>query len=122
MCLFCSRLPCKDCGKPYETHGGMTYHVNSVHKQIRYACHLCERSFSHKGTLRMHLEEKHGKEEMKHVCKDCGNVFGSKHRLLSHIARHHGEATFKCQVCEKQFAMKTSLNIHTKTVHHTVAY
>ncbi|XP_060859704.1 uncharacterized protein LOC132936909 [Metopolophium dirhodum] len=49
-------------------------------------------------------------------CVQCPSVFAAKRNLVAH-QKTHTDMRFSCNVCEKSFSYKTSLNKHLKNVH-----
>ena len=50
---------------------------------------------------------------MKTVCKICGKLV-TKKNILRHV-QSHGDKNFTCNICDKHFSTRDSLNQHTKT-------
>ena len=48
------------------------------------------------------------------ACPDCGQTYRHKYGLKVHRATHTGQLPFKCDICEKAFALKSQLKRHEK--------
>lgn len=112
--------------------------LNSTDENI--TCGTCDRSFSHKSNLAIHLMTHIGKQEFKcetcnkqffrkdnydqHVlmhttprkfdCPDCGRSFTQKSNMYRHY-RNHANEKFACSICLKCFARKDLLEKHILT-------
>ncbi|XP_039762855.1 zinc finger protein 808-like isoform X3 [Pararge aegeria] len=49
------------------------------------------------------------------MCEQCGRVFKSASDLRSHMPYHSGQKQFKCDICDKRFALKVNLVTHAAT-------
>lgn len=61
------------------------------------------------------LDEKQDKEKQQ-LCTICGKTFNFSSDLEQHMLTHAppDDKPFKCKVCEKAFAKKYNLNVHTR--------
>ena len=53
-------------------------------------------------------------------CSFCQKVFNKRQGLERHELVHTGVKSFKCDKCDKSFALKNSLNLHTRNIHNLV--
>ena len=68
------------------------YHISSIHHgQKDHKCDLCEKEFSHVGTLRKHISEVHS-------------------------SIHHGQKNHRYDLCEKEFSRAGTLRKHISEV------
>uniref|UniRef100_A0A8C6TH20 C2H2-type domain-containing protein n=1 Tax=Neogobius melanostomus TaxID=47308 RepID=A0A8C6TH20_9GOBI len=107
--------------------------------QGSYTCHICNRSFFHKGTLTHHM--KSHKSNFCNICKQefpdgqldthicvppvashkvskscelCGKVFANPSALRIHYVVHTGEKPYRCRICGKGFTQKGNLKCHLR--------
>ncbi|XP_046408088.1 zinc finger protein 674-like isoform X2 [Ischnura elegans] len=79
-----------------------------------YFCSACNRSFAHKGSLKCHMQRKHGVIES-HSCRICGETFTKISYLNEHMHSHKGVKRFACNECTMSFSKKSILNLHMRT-------
>ncbi|XP_075185214.1 uncharacterized protein LOC142257041 [Anomaloglossus baeobatrachus] len=78
-----------------------------------YSCSECEKCFTWKSQLDMHLKSHTGVKPFS--CSECGKCFIWKSQLDRHIKTHTGEKPFSCSECGKCFIQKSQLDGHLKT-------
>ena len=92
---------CKECGKKYTARNGFRFHMNSVHRGIRFPCPEvgCDYKATLKHTLLMHTESKHS--DMRHYCDICSLSTGNTDALQIHKIRTHkiSDSVFPCDKC-----------------------
>jgi hypothetical protein len=72
-----------------------TKDVNNKH--MAYTCDKCEKSFSRKSGLTMHIKVHTGDKPYK--CGRCMTLFARKSTLVDHMKVHTGEKPYKCDRC-----------------------
>ena len=94
--------------------------LTSSKKSIQiYKCHICEKTFNHKGhfnrhNISVHLEEKNYK------CEECDKCFSTNWHLKRHNNDvHKGIKKFGCPECPENFAQIENLERHIKRGKHT---
>lgn len=80
---------------------------NQVQKY--YKCPKCPKTFQYKSKFLMH-SVRHTKEKTC-VCPVCKKLLKSKFSLNSHLRYHEGNI-FKCTICLKEYALKSSYDGH----------
>jgi len=80
----------------------------------RFKCDQCDKDFSRKGHLNMHIKS-HTPCPQK--CNQCGKMCKTASNLKHHILDMHLERRVKCDECEKMFSTIRRLNRHKKAVH-----
>mmetsp|Transcript_9843 Transcript_9843/g.14798 ORF Transcript_9843/g.14798 Transcript_9843/m.14798 type:complete len:237 (+) Transcript_9843:74-784(+) len=81
-----------------------------ISNRKRHACRVCNKTFTHKGSLATHMRIHTGFKP--HQCKHCGKRFTQSGNLATHVRTHTKEKPFKCNQCEKAFSHKSNLNSH----------
>ena len=82
-----------------------------IHKDKPNMCYLCGHTVA--ANLTRHIKT-HTREKL-YDCKDCGKLFPSRTKRTHHMLSHTGE--YLCHLCGKQYALKTSLDLHIKKKH-----
>jgi len=103
-------------------------------KDRNFQCEVrgCRKSFMKEGTLKRHMEEKHGgggggvggngEEGTVHYelhCKYCGKGFHLKGKLEQHQKAHENKESkpFSCEICGNRFATLPYLKMHRWNIH-----
>ena len=76
-----------------------------------HQCQQCNKSFSRKGYLNLHMKV-HGRPPLK--CRYCGKFCSAYHLLKIHERIHTGEKPYRCQHCSKSFATSSQLIDHNR--------
>ena len=58
-------------------------HINSVHKDVRYSCDKCDKSFERQDTLQRHVKSEH--QEIQYSCDKCDKSFNGPGNLQRHV-------------------------------------
>lgn len=110
------RIPCTICMKTFSDRRNLKKHIQNIHvnRDVRYACDLCDKSFTQPYSLAYH-KELHTTSEKKCSVADC--PFTSKHpkRLEKHFRQQHtiqSAELFACDICQKTFAGTKRLQKH----------
>ena len=84
----------------------------------RPACGKWRKCFASVGDRNIHVRRVHGCERYVCQCQVCDKLFTQKSSLNHHIKSvHQGGARYPCQVCDRVFNQKGNLNQHIKSVH-----
>ena len=90
------------------------------HAESSIRCDICNRGFTAKGSLELHIDAVHLKKK-EFGCSLCGKLFARKHILKVHLDTHAGKKDFECSVCGKKFLQKSNLNRHQR-IHEAKNY
>ena len=78
-----------------------------------YSCDICDKRFVQGRNLELHKREHAG--ETMYQCDLCEALFDKKKLLGSHRRfLHFRSKSFKCELCNKEFAVKTGLTNHMR--------
>ena len=83
------------------------------HSETSIRCEICNRGFTAKGSLELHMDAVHLKKK-EFGCSICGKLFARKHILKVHLDTHYGKKEFQCSVCGKEFIQKSNLSRHER--------
>ena len=112
---------CSFCDKNYDSNQDLLTHVQALHKNTRYSCEICSKSYSYPGGLKRHKLHGHHGNVQKFKCGLCCIEFGFKDGLKRHLKDVHSkEFTFKCELCSKLFNAKGNLDSHKRLFHDKV--
>ncbi|XP_072948603.1 uncharacterized protein [Epargyreus clarus] len=138
------KFTCKICSQEFERRGQLQSHMRTHIGQKEFKCHICVRDFCSSFTLKRHIDEHNGIKQF--VCEICNTRFTQKTQLLRHNRRFHdpnriirekvkcdlcnvyfrdlekhmnthNKRPFACELCNKRYPEKNTLNRHIKHVH-----
>ena len=96
---------CDHCEFKTEKKGLLRTHMKTQHKNDEieshrdiYTCYECEKIFSNKRNLMVHIQSIH--ELIKHPCGQCDYEATQKYDLLKHIKSKHEEVKYACEKCD----------------------
>ena len=117
------KLFCNDCGGSFLFKSQLQSHLNEVHLKLRpYECDQCQKTFSRKYNLNLHIETQSNCNNLKkkYKCNECDASFEKTKYLKAHVNRIHLKIKplkFICHECEAPFEVKKCLEHHTNKVH-----
>lgn len=82
--------------------------VDSHIPQTIYQCSNCQEQFNDKDSYSAHAASH--KENLR--CPDCHKVFNKPSLLKRHMIVHFGRKEFTCQICQKSYTQKATLQAH----------
>ncbi|XP_072035761.1 uncharacterized protein [Amphiura filiformis] len=110
-------LVCQFCGKKYNGKGSLKAHERIHTGERPYKCHYCDKHFGTQTAQKYHEIEHTGAM----ICHVCGRQFKSKHNLQEHERIHSGQRPYKCGRCDQSFmsvgARRYHMNVHTGDEH-----
>ncbi|KAI5631434.1 hypothetical protein NE865_15848 [Phthorimaea operculella] len=138
-------LNCALCYSTYETFKTLLQHMNGhyrnyiceicdmgfinkhrlknhqrIHETGEFQCAFCEKTFTTKVRLMCHEKYTHNTNARYTTnCPNCNKTFNSYYQRNRHMYAEHNTvaATYKCNICEKNFILKSKLTSHIKKVH-----
>ncbi|XP_046408610.1 zinc finger protein OZF-like [Ischnura elegans] len=115
VCVGSREMPytCQICQKSFTYRSTLRIHLRKHTGKKPYACRICEKSFSEKGTLKIHIRTHTG--ERPYSCYHCEKSFSAKTYLVEHIRIHTGEKPYTCDVCGKSFNCSRERVKHLRT-------
>ncbi len=118
-------IPCPKCGMTFRKQRERSRHMKELHEPD-FQCDKCPMAFFFRISLVRHVENKHNATFVKKSdrkgrslspCPVCQVPFESQKQRSSHMNESH-TPDLQCQLCEKAFFFKTSLNAHLKLKHN----
>ena len=102
----------------------MKKELSMQQKTIQFVCHLCEKTYSHKWSLKNHIKVVHGPDKLQ--CLDCKKCFARKMTLREHMEmgvcnptvaesyheQHPPCKEYKCPHCHNCFSNCNQLRKH----------
>ncbi|GAB0092982.1 hypothetical protein DMENIID0001_080340 [Sergentomyia squamirostris] len=114
-----SKIKCTICSKEVQKYHWKR-HVRSHRKFTEdrpFSCHLCQKTFISKDTIRAHIVTVHLKEK-RYECHLCGEKFIHSLTRYRHINRQHlNKQVASCSLCSASFYHRTSLVAHRRKFH-----
>ncbi|XP_055615238.1 transcription factor grauzone-like [Toxorhynchites rutilus septentrionalis] len=110
---------CEICEKTYKNRFGYNRHKKESHAtelERAFQCHRCPKSFVRERALEKHLSDHETLDNGTAKCETCGKCFSNINVLKNHIKyRHIKQMQYICDVCSKQFYMRSMFMTHRKT-------
>ncbi|XP_059618619.1 zinc finger protein 239-like isoform X2 [Phlebotomus argentipes] len=83
-------------------------------------CEICQKKYSRKYLLTLHMRQKHSDEELPFVCSKCPKRFVTEKRLQIHEMTHlpdEKRLIHPCPFCDKKFSTAGGTQGHIRSVH-----
>lgn len=102
---------CMYCTKEFKKPSDLVRHIRIHTQEKPYKCERCFRAFAVKSTLTAHMRATHlGLRQFS--CPTCDKSFSSKGSLKVHLCIHTGDKPYKCGICNKSFSSSTRCKSH----------
>jgi len=109
---------CTHCGKQFLSPSGLDRHIKIVHLKERQPCHLCDKVYSHKAKLQLHIRRDHLKIQPRFTCPHgCKKTFSDLKKHIQDVHEKRNFGKYVCKYCNKILAGQGNLNKHVATVH-----
>lgn len=111
---------CSYCGKGFTRKASLEEHVSRHKGEKQRYCDICDKQFYQTAYWRHVATVHPSKDKLKHQCPQCNKVFTLKFKLDIHMQSHmnHEEKLFFCEDCpDKRFASEEKLKNHKRSVH-----
>ncbi|XP_013170580.1 PREDICTED: zinc finger protein 260-like [Papilio xuthus] len=103
---------CPECNKTFSNKYNMLMHMKN-HKDAteKYPCDRCSKIYKSKASLKSHQEITH-KGILSFVCSYCGEAFPSRIARDIHKRIHTGDKPYTCKYCNRSYRAKNTLDRH----------
>ena len=113
---------CSICGKILSCKKNMKKHFKLHSDERNYICKICNKSYKRSDHLKRHMII-HDPEPKYFECDFCLKRFNLKYHLTAHLQNVHGKSNikiYKCPDCDECFHKKSKLFLHQKNIHNLV--
>jgi uncharacterized C2H2 Zn-finger protein len=119
---------CSFCEKDFATHRTLLRHISSVHEKKKpHACPQCKAIFAEKNNMKQHIFNVHEKERPEPRLMSQSEVLkyleakSSRKKLKPNGSSKKSKMKkFQCEVCDKVFPLKTTLENHIQKIHEEI--
>lgn len=109
-------FPCTHCDKKFSQKCYLTMHLRRVTGQISVTCELCDKVCGDKGDYTIHMRSHSNVKPFK--CSICPKAYKTSSARAAHLETHM-EKGFTCSYCKALFNSRRTLTKHVKTKHFT---
>jgi len=111
---------CPECNKTVKSNY-LERHIEITHRNARFTCEECGKSFKNKQQLKCHVKMHTAVENDElSKCEVCDNFIPPNTSLQRHMYRKHGGRKFNpvtCDECGKQLGDRSKLKNHKDSIH-----
>jgi len=102
---------CRHCSESFRWLSTYKSHLLKLHDEgTWFTCHVCQKKFSHKGNLSIHLQRHEGVKL--YVCDECPKSFYTRCELKYHQVTHSSVRRYCCGLCGKDFKRSRYVKKH----------
>ncbi|GJQ83423.1 hypothetical protein Trydic_g14204 [Trypoxylus dichotomus] len=110
------RYECATCGYGTNDRGRYNQHVRIHTDAKNFQCGHCEKLFSSKSNLKMHIGAVHDPAK-RYACAQCDYRTNRKAGFQQHLLIHESGVRFRCQMCNVGFSCRAHLKRHDEERH-----
>ncbi|XP_050317105.1 zinc finger protein 888 [Bactrocera neohumeralis] len=106
-------IQCTECSKLFRNRESLSGHTRQLHggNELPYTCEVCQKSYSLKSTLKLHMQKHFDK---KYACEYCDKRFQRNYTLKLHLKKHTKTDCYICGICLRKFSDNAVLLRHVK--------
>ena len=107
------KVYCEICDRDFSHKSDLDVHIASVHEGKKdKLCPTCGYTTACSNTLKRHIETLH-EDTTVTICHLCGKTLKCEKTMRAHFARvHEKKKPYQCEICEKMFFDRGHLKIH----------
>ncbi|CAK1547532.1 unnamed protein product [Leptosia nina] len=110
----CIPAVCPICNKTYSNKYNMFVHMESHKTREEFTCNKCDKVYLSKGSLQKHTSLVH-EGKLPYPCSVCGETFPTRVARTVHFMLHTGDTPYSCEYCGKAFRAKNTLRCHLES-------
>lgn len=104
---------CQVCEFQCKNKSGLKLHVEKHITRKRFECNICEKKCISAHNLNTHMTVH--SDTRPHQCNNCDKSFKYKKDYMKHRIEHGDEKPFKCDLCPKTYLKNRTLKDHRET-------
>ena len=106
---------CGLCNRTYSHKKSLKTHHLDIHCHERFHCSVCDKHFVNNEDLHEHFQSNH--VFYKFLCDKCGKMYCSEYGLKQHYDAIHLKIKLKCDLCNYTCKYRADLDFHISSVH-----